>query len=79
MFAAMRELTLLLVVVAAIATAVPNQREKRGLLQDMFGSFNRVSVKWVDYIFQVMRFQLELCQFLEKGVEILDIYYVKRK
>ena len=49
MFAAMRELTLLLVVVA-VATAVPNQREKRGLLQDMFGSFNRVSVKWVDDI-----------------------------
>ena len=49
----MRELTLLLVVVAAaVATAVPNTREKRGLLQDMFGSFNRVSVEWVEAVIQ---------------------------
>ena len=51
MFAAMRELTLLLVVVAAAMASAghpaPNQREKRGLLQDMFGSFNRVSVRRV--------------------------------
>ena len=28
---------------AAVVTAVPNEREKRGLLQDMFGSLHRVS------------------------------------
>ena len=36
-----RALTLLAVVAAV--SSVPNEREKRGLLQDMFGSLHRVS------------------------------------
>ena len=36
-------LTLLLAVAVAAVSSVPNEREKRGLLQDMFGSLHRVS------------------------------------